>query len=116
MNRPALLVLVRHGQSERNIAKKQNRFYLNDEARKPVKGIPDHRITLTDEGRRQASVTGPLFDKHSGCSTMSFTPGTHERRRPRRQSWRPTPPRSNDRCAFAITSSFVNATADTRTT
>jgi broad specificity phosphatase PhoE len=54
----ALLVLVRHGQSERNIVKKQNRFYLNDEARKSVKGIPDHRIPLTDEGRRQASVTG----------------------------------------------------------
>lgn len=58
MNRPALLVLVRHGQSERNVAKRQNRFYLNDEARKAVKGIPDHRIRLTDEGRRQASITG----------------------------------------------------------
>lgn len=58
MNRPALLVLVRHGESERNIAKRQNRFYLNDEARKAVKGIPDHRISLTDEGRRQAAVTG----------------------------------------------------------
>jgi len=58
MNRPALLVLVRHGQSQRNVAKKQNRFFLNDEARKSVKGVPDHRIALTDEGRRQASVTG----------------------------------------------------------
>jgi 2,3-bisphosphoglycerate-dependent phosphoglycerate mutase len=66
MNRPALLVLVRHGQSERNIAKKQNRFYLNDEARKPVKGIPDHRITLTDEGRRQASVTGTAIRESFG--------------------------------------------------
>jgi broad specificity phosphatase PhoE len=82
MNRPALLVLVRHGQSERNIAKKQNRFYLNDEARKPVKGIPDHRITLTDEGRRQASVTGTaireafgVFDYviHSGYTRTAET-------------------------------------------
>jgi hypothetical protein len=31
--RPALLVLARHGQSQRNIVKKQNRFYLDDEPR-----------------------------------------------------------------------------------
>lgn len=66
MNRPSLLVLVRHGQSERNIAKRQNRFYLNDEARKSVKGIPDHRIPLTDEGRRQASVTGTAIRESFG--------------------------------------------------
>jgi broad specificity phosphatase PhoE len=57
-NRPALLVLVRHGQSQRNVVKKQNRFYLDDEARKAVKGVPDHLIPLTDEGRRQAAATG----------------------------------------------------------
>ena len=48
------LVLVRHGQSERNIVKKRNHFYLDDESRKAVKGIPDHLIALTEEGRRQA--------------------------------------------------------------
>ena len=58
MTRPAILVLVRHGQSERNVAKKHNRFYLDDEARKAVKGVPDHLIPLTDEGRRQATLTG----------------------------------------------------------
>src|SRR5436190_22089001 len=57
-NRPALLVLVRHGQSQRNVVKKQNRFYLDDESRKAVKGVPDHLIELTDEGRRQARLTG----------------------------------------------------------
>jgi hypothetical protein len=57
-NRPALLVLVRHGQSQRNIVKKQNRFYLDDESRKSVKGVPDHLIELTDEGHRQAAQTG----------------------------------------------------------
>jgi broad specificity phosphatase PhoE len=57
-SRPALLVLVRHGQSQRNIVKKQNRFYLDDESRKSVKGVPDHLIELTDEGRRQSAVTG----------------------------------------------------------
>jgi len=57
-DRPALLVLVRHGQSQRNIVKKQNRFYLDDESRKAVKGVPDHLIELTDEGRRQSAETG----------------------------------------------------------
>jgi broad specificity phosphatase PhoE len=57
-DRPALLVLVRHGQSQRNIVKKQNRFYLDDESRKAVKGVPDHLIELTDEGRRQSRLTG----------------------------------------------------------
>src|SRR5205809_7605730 len=74
-SRPALLVLVRHGQSQRNVVKKVNRFYLDDEARKAVKGVPDHLIELTDEGWRQAKVTGiairdqyGLFDYvvHSG--------------------------------------------------
>jgi broad specificity phosphatase PhoE len=57
-NRPALLVLVRHGQSLRNIAKKRNRFFLDDEARKPIRGIPDHLIGITETGRRQALETG----------------------------------------------------------
>ena len=53
-----MLVLVRHGESQRNIVKKQNRFYLDDESRKAVKGVPDHLIELTDEGRRQSAETG----------------------------------------------------------
>src|SRR3954464_7078419 len=65
-NRPALLVLVRHGQSQRNIVKKQNRFYLDDESRKAVKGVPDHLIELTDEGRRQARETGVLVREMYG--------------------------------------------------
>src|SRR3954449_12487768 len=57
-SRPSLLVLVRHGQSQRNVVKKQSRFYLDDESRKAVKGVPDHLIELTAEGRRQARLTG----------------------------------------------------------
>jgi 2,3-bisphosphoglycerate-dependent phosphoglycerate mutase len=68
-------VLVRHGQSERNVAKKHNRFYLNDEARKSVKGVPDHLIALTDEGRRQASVTGAALRESFGSFDHIFHSG-----------------------------------------
>jgi broad specificity phosphatase PhoE len=56
--RPSLLVLVRHAESARNLAKKGNRFFLDDESRKAVQGVPDHHVPITDEGRRQAEVTG----------------------------------------------------------
>jgi broad specificity phosphatase PhoE len=88
MNRPALLVLVRHAQSERNVVKKQNGFFLDDEARRAVQGIPDHRIAITEEGRRQARLTGVairdsfgVFDDvyHSGYTrTMQTTDGILE--------------------------------------
>ena len=58
MNRPSLLVLVRHGQSLRNVAPKKNRFFLDDEARKSIKGLPDHKVPLTELGRRQALAAG----------------------------------------------------------
>jgi broad specificity phosphatase PhoE len=57
-SRPVRLVLVRHGESLRNVAKKRNRFFLDDEARRPIQGIPDHRIGLTELGWRQARETG----------------------------------------------------------
>jgi broad specificity phosphatase PhoE len=63
---PALLVLVRHGESVRNVAKRANRFFLDDEARKHVRGIPDHRIPLSDEGRRQAIEAGRALRERFG--------------------------------------------------
>lgn len=64
--RPALLVLVRHGESQRNIARKRNRFFLDDEARRPLRGIPDHRIGLTELGWRQARETGSALRERFG--------------------------------------------------
>ncbi len=75
LERPALLVLVRHAESARNVAKKGNTFFLDDESRKAVQGIPDQHVPITDEGRRQAELTGRalraeygVFDRvyHSG--------------------------------------------------
>jgi broad specificity phosphatase PhoE len=56
--RPSLLVVVRHAESERTVAKKGNAFFLDDESRKAVQGVADHHVPLTVEGRRQAELTG----------------------------------------------------------
>lgn len=73
--RPSLLVLVRHGESQRNIVKKRNRFYLDDESRKAVRGIPDHLIELTEEGRRQARETGAAMRERFGVFDQVFHSG-----------------------------------------
>ena len=62
MNRPALLVLVRHGQSQRNVVKKRNRYYLDDESRRSVKGVPDHLIAYAEAVWSRPSVQ--VFIKH----------------------------------------------------
>jgi 2,3-bisphosphoglycerate-dependent phosphoglycerate mutase len=74
-NRPALLVLVRHDESLRNVARKRNRFFLDDEARRSVAGIPDHRIPLTPEGHRQALVTGEALRRDFGVFDVVFHSG-----------------------------------------
>ena len=75
LTRPALLVLVRHGESQRNVAKKDNRFFLDDEARKSVRGVPDHRIPITAEGRRQALATGIAIREHFGSFDYVYHSG-----------------------------------------
>jgi hypothetical protein len=46
----ALLVLVRHAESDRIAAKRGNRFFLDDEMRRSVRGIADHKTGLTVRG------------------------------------------------------------------
>ena len=74
-SRPALLVLVRHGESARNVAKKRNRFFLDDESRRPVKGIPDWKIPLTDAGRLQAETTGAALRERYGVFDYVYHSG-----------------------------------------
>jgi 2,3-bisphosphoglycerate-dependent phosphoglycerate mutase len=57
-HRPSLLVLVRHAESARNLAKGANRFFADDEQRKSVRGVPDFETPLTESGRTQARLTG----------------------------------------------------------
>jgi hypothetical protein len=44
----------------------RNRFFLDDEARRPIQGIPDHRIGLTDGARHDRRA--PSGTTHR-CST-----------------------------------------------
>lgn len=58
IRRPALLVLVRHAESARNKAKQGTVYFADEEARRTVRGVPDHKIALTEEGMTQAEKTG----------------------------------------------------------
>lgn len=75
VDRPAVLVLVRHAQSARNVAKKGNVFFLDDESRKAVQGVPDHHVPITDEGRRQAELTGPALRREFGTFDYVYHSG-----------------------------------------
>lgn len=58
MNHPSVLVLVRHAESERNVAKKGNVFFTDDEARRALRATADHRVPITALGHRQAEAVG----------------------------------------------------------
>lgn len=75
VSRPSLLVLVRHAESARNVAKKGNTFFLDDESRKAVQGIADHHVPITDEGRRQAELTGRALRADVGTFDFVYHSG-----------------------------------------
>ena len=58
MDRPSLLLLVRHAESERNRVKRGAVYFADEEMRRTVKGIPDHKIPITPDGIVQARMTG----------------------------------------------------------
>jgi broad specificity phosphatase PhoE len=72
---PALLVLVRHAESARNIAKKGSVYFADDAARQVVRGVPDHVIELTADGRKQAQQTGVGVRERFGAFDYVFTSG-----------------------------------------
>ncbi len=66
MKHPSLLVLVRHAESERNVAKKGNVFFTDDESRKALRATADHHVPLTDLGHRQAEAAGRALRERHG--------------------------------------------------
>ncbi len=49
---------MRHGQSERNVARQGQAFFPDDESRQGLRGEPDHRTPLTELGLSQARHAG----------------------------------------------------------
>jgi probable phosphoglycerate mutase len=75
MSRLPMLVLVRHAESARNVAKKGNLFFADDESRRAVRGVADHRIAITEEGWRQAGLTGRALHDRFGVFDAIFHSG-----------------------------------------
>jgi len=75
IDRPSLLVLVRHAESERNFAKKGSVYFADEEARATVKGIPDHKIPLTPEGRKQSRRVGKHLKQGFGIFDYVYHSG-----------------------------------------
>ena len=75
MNRPALIVLVRHAESARNLAKQGMTYFADEEARKTVKGIPDHEIPITGGGKARAEETGHVLRERFGVFDYAYHSG-----------------------------------------
>jgi broad specificity phosphatase PhoE len=75
MDRPSRLVLVRHAESERNVAKKGSVFFADDESRRSVKGVPDYLIPITEDGWRQAERTGAALRERFGSFDYVYNSG-----------------------------------------
>lgn len=71
MRKPALLVLVRHGESEMNVAKGSN-IYIPEDKVESIRGIPDHEISLTPRGLKQAVATGVALRKLYGVFDVIY--------------------------------------------
>jgi broad specificity phosphatase PhoE len=72
---PSQLVVVRHAESRRNVTKKGARYFANEEARSTVKGIPDHKVDLTELGVEQARRTGVALRERYGVFDYIYHSG-----------------------------------------
>lgn len=75
INRPSLLVFIRHAESVRNEAKKGSIYFADDESRRGIEGTPDHLIPLTENGLRQAALTGPELRRRFGTPAYLYHSG-----------------------------------------
>ncbi|MCR4375493.1 MAG: histidine phosphatase family protein [Acidobacteria bacterium] len=70
-----LLVLVRHGESARNAARRGNVFFPDEASRTAFMGQPDPATPLTDEGIVQARELGVRLREAYGSFDIAFDSG-----------------------------------------
>ena len=75
MSVPARLVIVRHAESRRNLAKNGRVFFADDATRQEVRGTPEHLVELTDAGHAQAVETGIALRERHGTFDCVYTSG-----------------------------------------
>ena len=66
MNVPRRIVLVRHGESERNALKGDQIFYPPTEAGELLSAVPSENMPLSKNGQKQARLTGQALRKQYG--------------------------------------------------
>lgn len=72
---PDLLVIVRHAESARNLAKAGQVFFADESARADLKHEPDHLTCLTETGKEQASALGEQLLAAFGSFDLVFHSG-----------------------------------------
>jgi probable phosphoglycerate mutase len=75
ITKPELLIFIRHAESERNKAKMGSTYFADEEARRTIKGTPDHKISLTPLGQKQAIEIGPMLKKLYGVPDYIYHSG-----------------------------------------
>ena len=75
--RPAKLVIIRHAESMRNVAKKGTTYFADEYARSNsgVDGVPDHKIEITSTGWEQSRRTGLAIREKFGTFDYIYTSG-----------------------------------------
>jgi len=77
MNVPRLIVLVRHGESERNALKGDQIFYPPTKLGEALSAIPSENMPLSKTGWQQARVTGEALRKRYGMFDHIYHSGMH---------------------------------------
>jgi broad specificity phosphatase PhoE len=72
---PALLVVARHAESTRNVAKAGQVFFPDPEARRGLEGEADHQSGLTATGREQARALGGRLAREFGPFDLVYHSG-----------------------------------------
>jgi 2,3-bisphosphoglycerate-dependent phosphoglycerate mutase len=75
ITKPELVVLIRHGESFTNAARKNNVYFPDEESANQIKRIRDHDIPLTEIGHGQAVAIGPYLKNRFGIFDVVYNSG-----------------------------------------